>query len=96
MVKSGDRSEKIRTYNFPQSRVTDHRIGLTQHNLTEVMNGALTSILEALSAGPQTIGQLGKAVSLETAELRGYLAWMKRMGKVNSSGRARATRYFAA
>ena len=50
-------------------------------------------ILEALSSGPQTIGQLGKAVALETAELRGYLAWMKRMGKVTSTGRARATRY---
>jgi hypothetical protein len=50
-------------------------------------------ILDALSSGPQTIGQLGKTVELETTELRGYLAWMKRMGKVVSSGRARATRY---
>lgn len=50
MVGSGDRSEKIRTYNFPQSRVTDHRIGLTLHQLDDVMNGHLTPILSALTA----------------------------------------------
>ncbi len=50
MVKSGDRSEKIRTYNFPQNRVTDHRIGLTQHNLHAVMDGSLTPLLKALAA----------------------------------------------
>ncbi|MGH9510614.1 MAG: peptide chain release factor 1 [Terriglobales bacterium] len=48
MVGSGDRSEKIRTYNFPQNRVTDHRIGLTIHQLQEVMDGKLQPILEAL------------------------------------------------
>src|SRR2546427_789210 len=48
MVGSGDRSEKIRTYNFPQSRVTDHRIGLTIHQLQEVMDGKLQPLLEAL------------------------------------------------
>jgi peptide chain release factor 1 len=48
MVGSGDRSEKIRTYNFPQNRVTDHRIGLTVHQLTEVMEGKLQPIVEAL------------------------------------------------
>lgn len=48
MVGSGDRSEKIRTYNFPQNRVTDHRIGLTMHQLTEVMDGKLQPIVEAL------------------------------------------------
>jgi peptide chain release factor 1 len=47
-VGSGDRSEKIRTYNFPQNRVTDHRIGLTLHNLTEFMDGNIGSVLEAL------------------------------------------------
>ena len=48
MVGSGDRSEKIRTYNFPQNRVTDHRIGLTLHQLGEVMDGKLQPIVEAL------------------------------------------------
>ncbi|HTO94516.1 MAG TPA: peptide chain release factor 1 [Bacteroidota bacterium] len=48
MVKSGDRSEKIRTYNFPQNRVTDHRIGLTLYNLAEIIDGKLDELLEAL------------------------------------------------
>ncbi|MBV9483360.1 MAG: peptide chain release factor 1 [Acidobacteria bacterium] len=48
MVGSGDRSEKIRTYNFPQNRVTDHRIGLTIHQLQDFMDGKLQPMLEAL------------------------------------------------
>jgi peptide chain release factor 1 len=48
MVGTGDRSEKIRTYNFPQNRVTDHRIGLTMHQLQDVMDGKLQPIVEAL------------------------------------------------
>ena len=48
MVGSGDRSEKIRTYNFPQNRVSDHRIGLTIHQLQEVMDGKLQPLIEAL------------------------------------------------
>ena len=48
MVGSGDRSEKIRTYNFPQNRVTDHRIALTIHRLPEVMDGRLQELIEAL------------------------------------------------
>jgi peptide chain release factor 1 len=48
MVGTGDRSEKIRTYNFPQNRVTDHRIGLTIHQLETVMDGKLQPIIEAL------------------------------------------------
>jgi peptide chain release factor 1 len=48
MVKTGDRSEKIRTYNFPQNRLTDHRIGLTLYNLAEVMEGDLAEIIEKL------------------------------------------------
>jgi peptide chain release factor 1 len=49
MVGSGDRSEKIRTYNFPQNRLTDHRIGLTLHQLDFVMDGKLDAIMEALT-----------------------------------------------
>ncbi len=48
IVRTGDRSEKIRTYNYPQSRVTDHRIGFTQHNLPAVMNGDLDNFVEQL------------------------------------------------
>lgn len=48
MVKSGDRSEKIRTYNYPQGRVTDHRIGYTVHNLPAIMDGDLKDMIEAL------------------------------------------------
>lgn len=48
MVRSGDRSEKIRTYNYPQSRVTDHRIGYTQHNLPAIMNGEIDGFIEQL------------------------------------------------
>jgi peptide chain release factor 1 len=50
MVGSGDRSEKIRTYNFPQNRMTDHRIGLTLHQLDQVMLGKLQPIVDALIA----------------------------------------------
>ncbi|OBZ07954.1 peptide chain release factor 1 [Bacillus sp. FJAT-27264] len=53
-VGTGDRSERIRTYNFPQSRVTDHRIGLTLHRLEQVMNGEITDIISALSLAEQT------------------------------------------
>jgi peptide chain release factor 1 len=47
-IGTGDRSERIRTYNFPQTRVTDHRIGLTIHSLTNVMNGELNPLIEPL------------------------------------------------
>jgi peptide chain release factor 1 len=49
-VKSGDRSDKIRTYNFPQDRLTDHRIGLTRHNLQEILDGGLDDVIDALRA----------------------------------------------
>ncbi len=48
MVKSGDRSDKIRTYNFPQNRLTDHRIGLTMYNLSEIVEGDLDEIIDKL------------------------------------------------
>ena len=49
-VGSGDRSEKIRTYNFPQNRLTDHRIGLTLHQLAEIMEGRLQPVIDALTS----------------------------------------------
>jgi len=54
MVGTGDRSEKIRTYNFPQNRLTDHRIGLTLHQLDQVMDGYLETITDALTTYYQT------------------------------------------
>lgn len=48
LIGSGDRSERIRTYNFPQGRITDHRIGLTVYNLLEVMEGNINGLIEAL------------------------------------------------
>ena len=54
MVGTGNRSERIRTYNFPQNRVTDHRIGLTLHRLDQVMEGDLEEIVTALRTHYQT------------------------------------------
>ncbi len=59
-VQTGDRSEKIRTYNFPQDRVTDHRIGLSRHNLSGVMNGELDGFIDTLI----TVDQADKLQSL--------------------------------
>ena len=50
---SGDRSGRIRTYNFPQGRLTDHRIGLTLYKLEQVMNGDLDELVDALTAADQ-------------------------------------------
>ena len=54
-VGTGERSEKIRTYNFPQNRVTDHRIGLTTYQLSNVLDGALSEFIEALTAHAQAV-----------------------------------------
>lgn len=59
-VGSGDRSERIRTYNFPQERVTDHRIGLTLHKLSFMMEGDLNELLEALTLHFQTLALKGE------------------------------------
>jgi peptide chain release factor 1 len=53
-VGTGDRSERIRTYNYPQSRVTDHRIGLTLHKLDQVLNGELEEVVSALTIAAQS------------------------------------------
>ncbi|HEX8730902.1 MAG TPA: peptide chain release factor 1 [Ktedonobacterales bacterium] len=52
-VQTGDRSEKIRTYNFPQDRITDHRIGMTVHNLPRVLDGELDALIDALITADQ-------------------------------------------
>ena len=53
-VGTGDRSERIRTYNFPQGRVTDHRIGLTLHKLDFILNGELEELINALITADQS------------------------------------------
>jgi len=62
-VGSGDRSEKIRTYNFHQSRVTDHRIGLTLHRLDSILDGDIQEIIDRLSAADQA-ARLGEAIQV--------------------------------
>ena len=64
MVGSGDRSEKIRTYNFPQNRVTDHRIGLTLHQLPAILEGELDPMIDPLSTHFQAL-QMEEAIGLE-------------------------------
>ncbi|MFK5037133.1 peptide chain release factor 1, partial [Klebsiella pneumoniae] len=49
-IGTGDRSERIRTYNFPQSRITDHRIGLTIHSIDQVMGGSMENLIDPLIA----------------------------------------------
>ena len=53
-VGTGDRSERIRTYNYPQGRVTDHRIKLTLHKLDSILNGDLDEVIDSLIAADQT------------------------------------------
>jgi peptide chain release factor 1 len=62
-VGSGERSEKIRTYNFPQSRVTDHRLGLTLHRLESILNGDLNEIIESLTMHFQALALGNRAES---------------------------------
>ena len=61
-VGTGDRSEKIRTYNFPQGRVTDHRIKLTLHRLESILGGDLEEVIDSLTAADQALrGSLNEA-----------------------------------
>ena len=53
MVSTGDRSAKIRTYNFPQGRITDHRINFTEYNLEAIMDGQISSVIENLKLAEQ-------------------------------------------
>ena len=53
LVSTGDRSAKIRTYNFPQGRVTDHRINFTTHRLNEILDGDITEVIENLKLADQ-------------------------------------------
>jgi peptide chain release factor 1 len=64
LVGSGDRSERIRTYNFPQGRVTDHRIGLTLHKIEAIMDGDLADLIQALATEHQAelLGAIGEEV----------------------------------
>jgi peptide chain release factor 1 len=55
-VRTGDRSERIRTYNFPDNRVTDHRIGFTSHKLQEILAGDIDELVEALLAAERAEG----------------------------------------
>ena len=61
LVGTGDRSERIRTYNFPQGRVTDHRIGLTLYRINDIMEGDLDEIIDALTLAEQTELLAGQA-----------------------------------
>ncbi len=61
-VGSGERSEKIRTYNFPQSRVTDHRIGMSNYNLPVVLDGDLDGFIDELAAREQAARLTGEAM----------------------------------
>ncbi len=61
MVRTGDRSEKIRTYNFPEMRITDHRIGLKVHQLTQVLNGDLDVLIDPLTAAQQAAALAAQA-----------------------------------
>ncbi|MBD3367401.1 MAG: PCRF domain-containing protein, partial [Candidatus Eisenbacteria bacterium] len=60
-VSTGDRSAKIRTYNFPQSRVTDHRIGFTTHSIDQVMDGQLDELIDALTTHYQAEEMAGSS-----------------------------------
>jgi peptide chain release factor 1 len=69
-VGSGDRSEKIRTYNFPQSRITDHRINFTTHQITSVLDGSLHELIDALTTF-YTAQKLADATAMEPAGAEG-------------------------
>ena len=67
-VGSGDRSEKIRTYNYPQGRVTDHRIGLTLHALDKIIQGDLDPIIVELISVYRRLNEFEKRLELNSAQ----------------------------
>ncbi|MGC8847196.1 MAG: peptide chain release factor-like protein, partial [Candidatus Hydrogenedens sp.] len=68
-VGSGDRSERIRTYNFPQNRITEHRIGLTLYSLDKVLDGELQPIIDALVTADQA-ERLSQLAEIETSQTK--------------------------
>jgi len=84
-IGGGDRSEKIRTYNFPQSRVTDHRIGFTTHDLAGVLAGGLQDLHRALSAEERS--RQAAAVAVDGAAARGADASGADIGSAVGRGR---------
>ena len=77
LVGTGDRSERIRTYNFPQGRVTDHRIGLTLHKLDLVLDGQIDEIIEALIAADQAemLKELNEQLKNTVSNVRDAVLW---------------------
>ena len=82
-IGTGERSEKIRTYNFPQNRVTDHRIGLTVHNLEAVLAGDLSEFTDALAAEEQAPPAGGRRRVIALAEV------LRRSTRTSRTGAAR-------
>lgn len=98
-VGSGDRSERIRTYNFPQGRVTDHRVNLTLYSLDRFMDGDIEGMIDALAAQAQAEALRAEARGRGTltadkfGELRSrntVLPWRRRFCVVETQGAARA------
>ena len=87
------RKAAINTVAKMPAQTTLHDGAIVDQVLSPVIARLYRQIIEACSHEPKTIGQLAKVVEVDVIELRGYLAWMKKMGKIDSSGRARATRY---
>jgi peptide chain release factor 1 len=61
LIGTGDRSEKIRTYNFPQDRITDHRISYSRSNITSAMNGEIDDLIDSLATSEQALQSQGAA-----------------------------------
>ncbi len=78
---------------IPVSRPARRKVAVQEESPESREVRLYREILDAVEQEPLTIGQLAKQVEIDVTELRGYLTWMKKMGKIGSTGRARATRY---